>query len=587
MDIAPPEARRDPRLRIAIIAAGFIVIGIVFLWRLFYLQIIKHDYYQTAALSKQLKEYEVEPQRGVIEAYSGDKVVSLVLNEERFTLFADPTFVSDEEDVALKISAITKVDKADILSKLQNKQTRYAVLAKKLTKDQAKEIDALKDRDNLKGVGVRSTHQRTYPEGSLAAQLLGFVNDEGIGQYGIEGYLNDELTGKPGLLKAITDADGVPLVANTDNIVKAPENGARVRLTIDVAMQRKMEELLKSGLDRAKSTQGSIFIMEADTGAIKAMANYPSYSPESYSTVTDVGLFNNPVISTPVELGSVMKPLTMGAAIDVGAVTANTWYSDPNTKQVGDKVIKNAINYGAAERSVQEILEKSLNTGVVYLLEQMGGGEINQKGRRTLYDYLTGHFRFGKVTGIEQQGEQEGYIPSPDDGFGLNIQYANMTFGQGMNVTPIQHATAFAAVVNGGTMYRPRLVDGFIDSDGNELKEAPDILASSVVNAGASASVRSMLESTVSVNGFFPARNGYHVGGKTGTAEIARPEGGYYEDRFNGFYTGFVGGAKPQYIISIRVIEPKIAGFAGSAAAAPIFTSVAQSLVDNFNVVPE
>lgn len=587
MDSALPEVRRDPRLRIAILAAGFVLVGAVFLWRLFYLQIIKHDYYQTAALSKQLKEYQIEPQRGIIEAYNGDRVVSLVLNEERFTLFADPTFVTKEEDVALKIAAITKADKNDLLEKLKNKNTRYAVLAKKLTKEQAKEVDNLKDRDKIKGIGVRSTSQRTYPEGNLAAQLLGFVNEEGEGQYGIEGYLDEELTGEPGLLKAITDADGVPLVANTDNVIKAPANGERVRLTLDVAMQRKMEELLKAGLDHAKAKEGGIVIMEAETGAVKAMANWPSYSPENYSQVSDVALFNNAMVSTPMELGSIQKPLTMGAALDTESVAANTWYSDPNTKRVGDKVISNAINYGAAERSVQEILEKSLNTGAVYLLEQMGGGEINEKGRKTLYEYLVDHFRFGKLTGIEQQGEQEGYIPSPDDGFGLNIQFANMTFGQGMNVTPLQHAAAFNASINGGTFYRPRLVDSYIDASGKEASVGPDVLAQSVVQSSVSDTLRNMLEATVRVNGFFTEKAGYKVGGKTGTAQIPRPEGGYYEDKYNGTYIGYVGGKTPQYIVSIRVIEPKIAGFSGSQAAAPIFTSVAQSLIDNFNVKPE
>ncbi len=587
MDMSSPALRRDPRLRIAILAGGFVLIGAVLLWRLFYLQIIRHDYYQTAALAKQLKEYQIEPRRGVIEAYNGDKIVSLVLNEERYTLFADPTFVSNEEDVALKLSAITKVDKNELADKLKNKQTRYVVLAKKLTKEQANEVEALKERDKIKGVGTRSTSQRTYPEGGLAAQLLGFVNDEGEGQYGIEGFLNDELTGQPGLLKAITDADGVPLVANTDNIIKAPQDGQRVRLTIDVAMQRKMEEILKRGLDAAQSKQGSVLIMEAQTGAVKAMANFQRYQPENYSEATDISVFNNPLISTPVELGSIMKPLTMGAALNSGVVAANGWYSDPNTKRVGDRVISNAINFGSAERSVSEILEKSLNTGAVYLLEQLGGGELNQKGRDAFYDYLIKHYRFGRTTGIEQQGEQEGYIPVPDDGFGLNVQYANMSFGQGMNVTPIQHAAAFAAVINGGTYYRPRLVDGYVGQDGALVKQSVDVLSKDVVSGQVSADIRAMLEKTVQVNNFVPYRAGYHVGGKTGTAQIPRPEGGYYEDKFNGFYAGYVGGDQPQYIIIVRVIEPKVQGFAGSAGAAPTFAAVVQSLIESSNVKPE
>jgi cell division protein FtsI/penicillin-binding protein 2 len=215
---------------------------------------------------------------------------------------------------------------------------------------------------------------------------------------------------------------------------------------------------------------------------------------------------------------------------------------------------------------------------------QMGGGEINQQARITWHDYMTNHYQFGKKTGIEQGYEEPGTIPDPVDGFGLNIQYANTAFGQGMTVTPIQMAAAVASVVNGGTYFQPTLVAGITDKNGDYKTKEPVIVKENVVSKEVSDTIIRFMNNVVEKNNRSAVRDGYQVGGKTGTAEIADPSGGYFENKFNGTYVGYVGGDKPQYIVMIRVDEPKIPGYAGSRAAGPIFSSVTNMLIDNFSV---
>jgi cell division protein FtsI/penicillin-binding protein 2 len=214
----------------------------------------------------------------------------------------------------------------------------------------------------------------------------------------------------------------------------------------------------------------------------------------------------------------------------------------------------------------------------------MGGGEINEKARKTWYDYMTNHYHFGKPTGVEQGYEAGGTVPDPVEGYGLAIQYANTSFGQGMTATPLQMAGAMASAINGGTYYRPRLVEKYIDDHGQEQTVKPDVLTKDVVKPETSQALREMMEYTLVKNRYTPTHPGIKMGGKTGTAQVANPNGGYYDDRFNGMFVGFVGVDVPKYVIVVRVNEPKIAGYAGSRAAAPLFSDVAQMIINNFPV---
>lgn len=583
----PPQGDTSKHLfRIKLWYGIIVAIVAVFLVRLFYLQIIRHDYYKKTALAGQFKEYEIQPKRGIIEARNGDATVPIVLNEIKYTLFADPVYVKDKDKASDEIARVISANQSEIKD-LLNKDSRYVVLAKKLDKSKKDEIEKL----DIKGVGLREQSYRTYPQGQMAASLLGFVNDDGEGKYGIEQYLDSSLKGKPGQLKAITDAQGVPLVANQDNVVEEPEDGKRLVLTIDMSMQQQLEEILKNGLEKAKSKSGGVYVMDANSGAIKAMANYPTYNPSEFFKVEDASVFNNTNVSDPYEIGSVMKPLTMAAAFNTGSANRNSSFNDKGFFKIDDATVTNVEEAGGAgQRSMADILRLSLNTGATWLLMQMGGGEINERARVAWHDYMVNKYRFTQSTGIEQGYEGEGVVPDPKDGFGLNIQYANTSFGQGMTATPVQVGAALASVVNGGTYYRPRLVDEMISPDGATEKVKPDVVASNVVNSETSQAVRDFMVNVINANHNvydFKLRPNYMVGGKTGTAQIAKPGGGYYDDRYNGSFTGFVGGNRPEYIIVVRVNEPKVPGYAGSKAAGPIFSATANMLIDNFGVLPK
>ena len=218
--------------RVRIIYTCLLIITAIFVVRLFYLQVIKHDFYRSAALTSQLKQYEIPAVRGTILAHDGESKIPLVLNEKKYTVFADPKYIKNPLKEASDIVKIIGGDVNKISELLKTPDTRYVILAKKLNKEQSKKINNL----NYNGIGTREESYRTYPQGSLASQLLGFVNDAGEGQYGVEGFLNDRLNGVPGELKAITDAQGVPLVSNRDNVVKEAKSGDQIQLTIDVRL---------------------------------------------------------------------------------------------------------------------------------------------------------------------------------------------------------------------------------------------------------------------------------------------------------------------------------------------------------------
>jgi cell division protein FtsI/penicillin-binding protein 2 len=563
------------------------LIVVILIGRLFYLQIIRHDHYRAAALRDQLKEYSIAADRGVIYAHEAGSVVPVVLNEKLYTLYADPIYVKDADTAAAKLAAITKGEAAKYQKALQAKNSRYQVLERRLGEGLKNQITALK----LPGIGTQAQSYRTYPQGTLAAQLLGFVNNDGQGKYGVEQSLDEDLAGIPGRLKAITDAEGVPLAASRDNIQISPKAGQDVVLTIDVAMQKQLEDALKRGLERVRSDSGSAVILDPDSGAIKAMANLPTYYPAEFYKVTDQKIFNNAAVSDPLEVGSVMKVLTMAAALDQGVVKPDTTYYDPSRWELDDHTITNIEEVGGpGERNMAAILDKSINTGATWVLMQMGGqtGKVTKQARERWHDYMVDHYQFGKLTGVEQGYESGGTVPDPNDGFALQLTYANTSFGQSMTATPLQLAAALSSVINGGTYYRPYLVDSSTGSDGRKVSTKPKAIRQGVVASRVSPQIRGMMEYVVSTHSIRPKfPDSYSVGGKTGTAQIANPAGGYYGDRFNGTYIGFVGGDRPEYVIAVRVNEPKIGKYAGSAAAQPIFGELAHMLINNFNVPPK
>lgn len=580
------HAVRRVRIWYALIVAALVVFGL----RLFYLQVIRYGHYKDAALSDQLKQYEIPASRGEILVHNGNAVVPIVLNQKLYTLYVDPTFVKHPNKYAQAVAKIIGGQPSDYVARLTKKGTRYQILGKKLTEAQSKQITALK----FPGLGTEEQEYRTYPQGQLASQLLGFVNGNAVGQYGVEQALNKELSGTPGQLKAITDVHGVPLAASKDNIQKAPQNGDNVTLTIDMAMQSHMEQILQAEAQKTKSQLLSAIIMDPKTGQIKAMANYPTFDPSKLNDVTDPSVFQNAVVSHPIEPGSIMKTLTTAAALDQGVITPTTSFYDPARWTVDGYTITDIEEDGGArQQNIQSILALSLNTGATWELMQMGGGQINMRGINAWHDYMVNHFLLGRDIGVEQGYEAAGYVPvdNPKQP-ALGLTYANTSFGQGVTVTALQMAAAMSSVLNGGTYYQPTLVDQTTAPDGRTVKHQPKVLKQHVVSSAVGSEMVPLMEGVVNQYrsegfSFMKFDSKYSVGGKTGTAQVAQPGGGYSATVFNGTYLGFVGGNTPQYVICVFNNKPTVSGYAGSWAGQPVFADLAHMLINNGFVTPK
>ena len=301
--------------RSKVLAAILFGLMTIFVVRLFYLQVIQHGYYIDLANREQVKRLTIPAKRGQIYALSGSTPVPLVMNQDVYTVFADPTETTNDNEI---ISTIEKVAGGNARSNLQNlldkKDSRYQILATKITLAQANMIKS----KNYSGIGFQAGNQRVYPEGSLAAQILGFVNDDGIGQYGVEEKLNKQLTGENGLLQSVTDVNDIPLTIGNHNINKPAKDGVNEVLSIDPSVQSYTEQALANGLKRTGATRGSAVILDPQTGRILAMANLPTFDPSKITDVQNNAVFNNGVVSAPYEPGSDMKTLTMATGIDKG-----------------------------------------------------------------------------------------------------------------------------------------------------------------------------------------------------------------------------------------------------------------------------
>ncbi|OYW86214.1 hypothetical protein B7Z17_00875, partial [Candidatus Saccharibacteria bacterium 32-49-10] len=459
----------------------------LFVVRLFYIQVIQHGYYVDLAYNTQVSKLTLVPERGKIYALDGETIIPLVLNEAVYTVFGVPQEVEDVAQVKASLKAIPDVtlleDSFNILAD-EDTESRYVVLARNLTRTQAETIQ----KKQLAGVGLQKGTRRVYPEGSMAAHVLGYVNNDNEGQYGFEEFNNERLKGTAGLLQSVTDVRQIPLTIGEEDIQTPARDGENVVLTIDRNIQSKAEELLKAGVEKVGATKGSIVVLDPQTGAVKAMANVPTYEPASYSKVDDYATFVNGVVSTPYENGSVIKTLTMGAGLDSGSVTINSTFNDTTgcTSVDGARICNVEEDPKTAAASMLDTLRYSLNTGVVHVLRQMGGGTVNQRARETLATYFTQNYRYGKLTGVEQANEVKGIIAGPNDGDGRNVRYANMSFGQGMDTTMIQTTAAFAAAVSGGTYYKPTLIKGTLDAEGNLKEKKPLVVEGAGLSAKAS-----------------------------------------------------------------------------------------------------
>lgn len=569
-----------------VLAIFVIVIMAVFVVRLFYLQIIRHDYYVTEANKEQIKQLVIPAERGEIYALDGGKPVKVVLNEDVYTVFVDPKVVDKPHEIIDLVHRVAGGNaRPQLEGLLAKKETRYQIVATKVTRKQA---EMMKEA-HLKGLGFQKTSQRVYPEGQLAAQTLGFVDAEGKGRYGIEDALNDRLTGKDGLLQSVTDVSNVPLTIGDNNVNQPAKNGDNVVLTIDRNIQAYTERALAAGLARSHATNGSVMVMDPQSGKVLAMANLPTYNPAEYNKVQDVAAFNNGTISAPYEPGSDIKTLTVATGLDKGVIRPDSTYNNTDSIKVEDRTIVNATKGQTGVITMQHALNYSLNTGMVTIAERLGdGSNITRPARDTMYQYFHDKFGLGELTGIELANEAKGTVIPPTDVDGGAVRYSNMAFGQGMDVTMVQVCAAFSTIINGGTYYQPTVLTGKMSDDGTTFTADPAKAARpGVVSKETSDTVREMIHQARAA--FYAAQDkpGYYTGGKTGTSQTIE-NGKYVDDQTVGTYLGFGGSSpsEPKYVIMVQV-SGKHMNLAGNTDALPIFTDISNWMLDYLKLQPK
>jgi len=570
--------------RSKILAAILFIVMAIFVSRLFYLQVIKHSYYVQLADKEQVKRLNIPAKRGLIYALDGETPVSLVMNQTVYTVFADPQTVTDESKIIEVIKQVAGGNaRSDLKALLDKTSTRYQILATKVTKTQADKIKAA----DLNGVGFQEETMRVYPEVSLAAQVLGFVDDSGSGRYGVESALNDRLTGTDGLLQSVTDVSDVPLTIGKNNISQPAVDGDNIVLSIDRNIQSHVEQALSEGLTRTGATKGSAIVMNPQTGKIIAMANLPSYDPSKFNEVQDISVFNNGVVSIPYEAGSDIKTLTMATGIDKGVVSADSTYVNYDSIKVEDRTIVNATYGHTGTLTFQQALNWSLNTGFVTIAQRLGDGtSITKEARNTMYDYFFNRFHLGQLTGVEVAGEATGTIISPDELEGNAVRYSNMSFGQGMDVTMVQVASAFSSIVNGGKYYKPTVLAGIVDSKGNYIPNEESVASVSVSESTAN-QVRTMVHTARSfLGGEALDTPGYYTGGKTGTSQVIK-DGVYADNETVGTYLGFGGSEETtNYVIMIQVSGDEME-LQGGRDAGPIFTDISNWMLKYLKLQPK
>lgn len=567
---------------LAIITLGLMA---VFVLRLFYVQVIQHGYYVDQADSEQIKKFTLHAARGEIYAMDGDTPTRLVMNETVYTVWVDPTLVTDKNAVVTALNSVAGGNVRDNFSKyLDVNDSRYQVLATKVTRRQAEMLKAKK----LAGIGFDAVSQRVYPEGQLASQVLGFVNTEGKGVYGLEQANNDTLKGKDGLLKTVTDVRDVPLTVTDKNIKKPAQNGQNIVLTIDRNVQAATEQALADGVAKSGATSASAIVMDPQTGKVLAMANVPTYDPSQLNSVTDAAAFNNNTVSNPYEPGSDIKTFTVATGIDKGVITPNSTYNNTDSIQVDDITIKNASLGHTGNITMQTALNWSLNTGMVTIAQRLGdGSSITRAARNIIYDYFHNKFRMGEATGIELANEAAGTIISPEEQEGNAVRYSNMVFGQGMNVTMLQVASGFCSVVNGGIYHTPTVIAGTIN-DGIFKAAALKAQYPGVISASASDAVRQMVhESHYATYNPHDGSDKYLVGGKTGTSQTI-VNGKYVDNQTIGTYLGYGGekGSMPSYVIMVE-ISAKGRNMGGGSDAKPIFNTISNWMINYQKLTPK
>ncbi len=564
--------------RIRVVFAGILLVIAIIIVRLYSLQVVHGEEYRKQAAAQYTLRAQLDPSRGAIIAREKDTLYPLAINKAFALVYVVPRDIAPENREAV-VSFLTdvlgdRVDKAVVRAKVSKQDDPYEVIARRVDDELAERIRA----DAPSGVSVQEEIFRYYPAGETAAQTVGFVGSDGEtyrGRYGIEASFDNFLRGTAGYVEQSRDAAGRWMTL-TRRIKQAARDGYDVILTIDYGVQYAVENILRAARERTGARRAMAVVLRPSDGAILAMASTPGFDPNAYNTVDDIGVFRNPIVSDAYEAGSVVKPITMAIGLDAGVITPETTYKDTGAVVSGGYTIRNAQEKVYGVQTMTQVLEKSINTGVIYVERRVGHQRFADMFAR---------FGFGEHTDIRLPAEASGTIRNLRPPY-RDVQFYTASFGQGVTMTLLQMAQAYAVIANDGMMMRPRVVSELRDGE-RTVQSFPPEERRRVISVESARAVREMLGSVVENQYFRRVKiPGYTIGGKTGTAQVARRGAtGYREKETIHSFMGIAPLNTPQFVVAVRLDAPTSAPWSFYTAA-PTFREIVQFLFSYYNIEP-
>lgn len=567
------EQKKDMKMRKRILKCftGLLIFSLVLTVRLVCLQTVQSADLTERVDAQSEADRKIQSPRGMILDRDG-KV--LAISEVAKSLYADPTMMQSDTDgkgktpaEAAELLAPYLRIKQDEIEERLSRDTSFVWLDRTMDDDKYQALKSVIADKHIKGLRFVDENRRYYPNGTLAAQLIGFVGDNDHGLDGIEMVLDDDIRGDTQKLRLTTDSNNVPIFDSALEKV-LPDKEKSVRLTIDSTIQYIAEKGLDDIMKNNKPEGAAIIIMNPKTGEILAMASRPNFDPNDYGKANKEAYKNRAVVNL-YEPGSTFKPLMASAALDAGTWTESKTYKDVGYVQVDDRVISNWDDSGMGTVTLKEILKFSINTGMVAIGLNTGGKILTSYAEK---------YGFGKQTGIELPGEGEGILFNPDEM--SNINTATMAIGQGIAVTPLQMVQAFGAVANHGTMMKPFVIKEIDNPDGSVFKKTEPQEVGQPISAEVSRIISTIMADEINSGGGLNAKiDGYNFCGKTGTAQRLNSEGtGYAEGQYIGSFVGFGPLEDPEYVVLIVVDNPS-GVYYGAQVAAPIFKMMMTDIV--------
>ncbi|MBI3749211.1 MAG: penicillin-binding protein 2 [Chloroflexi bacterium] len=559
--------RTDSRARLLLLLCLFVVGALALGTRAAYWQVLDRDRLVAEAAGQTTVTVDTPSQRGDIFDRTGTVVLATTVQRERLVAAPDQLTPDQRRATVAELTRLLGLDDAAAIAlrdKLASK-SRYLVIQHGIDRQLGDRIQSAIDNDQVFGLALEQEPERVYPQPgggpgtTLAAHLLGFVNRDGVGQYGVEQQYQATLGGSPRIVVAQRDPAGRPMLESAD-VTSAGAPGTDLRLTIDAGLQLSVEQELLAAWIADKAKRVSAVVMDPYTGDVYAMASYPSFDANDFKAIaaTDPSRFINPLVASVYEPGSVFKMMTAAAALEAGTVTPSTMVKDTGTLKLdgGRTKIDDADRKGKGWMTFQDGVAYSRN--VVAAKVALGLGKSTKASAATLYDMWT-RLGYGKPTGIDVAGEVSGIVRDPAITPWREIDLANGAFGQGVAVTPIQLASAYATEMNGGFQVRPHVVKGIGNSD-VPIAPGPQLLSSSL-----SSTLVKMMQRVIAIVPYYHDRTivpGYDVGGKTGTAQIWDPKankgrGAWKRNLFNYSFVGFIArdAGIPDLVVAIQIEE--------------------------------